>query len=408
MCFQIRRQQMDGSGDSAGWRVAAGREPETRRARRVVVVLVGLLALWCAVPALAAAQSEWRLGGATLGESVVTGWTGSVKLTDGAIESAVKCEDTAEGSVTTGGAGEITKLTASKCAAVSGSCEASRSVTAEAVHLPWRSELVTVEGTTRMKLVSSGKGTPGFKYECKVLGVPFKDECTGPISATTTNVAGGVTATLSSSEKLSCDGGVAQGSLEGVQSGTSLYGKLSAVTAAQAEELSSVYWLLSGVRLREPINVQWKGTVTPRDEAAAVSCEDTAEGTAGSGVGTVTKWSMSNCVPKQKCEGAVSAEAIHLPWRSELVDIEGVIHNVLLGSGKGAAGYKWKCKLLGISIEETCTGVLSSTTPPGREGTGVTLTFDASEKFDCGGVQSGTVEGSQKVEALSGGYLGVS
>ena len=64
----------------------------------------------------------------------------------------------------------MTRLTFTGCKHVeSTQCE---EATVEAIDLPWRTTLVAAaEGTTRETIAEDGKGAPGYKQVCKVLGV---------------------------------------------------------------------------------------------------------------------------------------------------------------------------------------------------------------------------------------------
>ena len=162
-----------------------GRTPAGRFARWVLVPVVGVLVLCAAVPALASARVGWRLNGTPLTESVGNSWKGKVKLADtkASVPMTVECEETAEGSSGTGGAGEVTKWTMSGCVGLEGCGKTGVEVTS--LNLPWHSELAVVEGTLRDVLASGGKGTPGFKLVCKVLGLRVEDECSGTLRPTT-------------------------------------------------------------------------------------------------------------------------------------------------------------------------------------------------------------------------------
>jgi len=115
---------------------------------------------------------------------------GKLKLTDmgapgGA--STIECEGTLEGSVGPGKEDSVTKTTTTSCVRVSGSCEAGHAITAEPLNLPWKTELLLEGGKVRDMIMNGGKGTPGWKVECTVLGfVKIQDECTGE---TTTGVS---------------------------------------------------------------------------------------------------------------------------------------------------------------------------------------------------------------------------
>ncbi|HEV3319541.1 MAG TPA: hypothetical protein VG053_07415 [Solirubrobacteraceae bacterium] len=365
-------------------------------------------------------EPEWRLVGVALTESVATGWKGKMKVTDSEAPivgtATVECEEAAEGRVTPGSAGEVTKWTTSGCVGVKG-CEASEA-SVEAVNLPWRAELVTAEGTAHELLVADGHGTPGYKVKCRVLGgLHTEDVCTGTLGATTANAAGGVTATFKPSEKLSCTASKSNsGSLEGAQTiAATKGGKLSAVTAAEAATISETEWKLGGTALTESVATGWKGKMKVTDSeapiagTATVECEEAAEGpvTPG-GAGEVTKWTASGCVGVKGCEASeASVEAVNLPWREELVTIEGTVRDVLVADGHGPPGFKMKCKILGLHTEDVLTGVLG-TTATNVTG-GVTAAFNVGEKLlsSASGKASGSLEGSQTLQATLGGTLEV-
>ena len=381
-----------------------------RLARRMMVPVAGALVLWGVVPAVASAGVGWRLNGTPLTEPVATSWKGTQKLTDTKVPLvgtvAVECEDTAEGVSGVGGAGEVTKWTASKCATKTGECG---SPSMEAVHLPWHGELVLVEGATRDKLVNSGKGAPGYKLKCQIFGINVVDECTGVLSATTTNVTGGVTAAFNASEKLNCSqGGSGSGSLEGSQSILASSGTLS------AEAGGALTWLHNEAPITEASAIGWKGTVTLSDfinglGTIAVKCEDTGSGTAGVlGSGEMTQWTISNCSPvfSSHCESEAAIEALHLPWHTELAVVEGAIRNVITNGGKGTPLYKLKCKASGTNITDECPVPNMAMT---NTKSGVTATFEK-EKFSCvaGPSGDGQLEGSQAIELHAAGLLQVS
>jgi hypothetical protein len=153
--------------------------------------------------------TEWGQGGMSLSEAVATKSKGTFKVTAEGEAGAkykieVECEDSGEGSVDPGVGDEETKWTTSKCAPVSGGkCEAGRAEVI-AMDLPWHSELVFSEGTSRDVMTSGGKGTPGYTIKCIIGGI-FKvaSECTGTIETAMTNVTGGVDATFDG-ENLGC------------------------------------------------------------------------------------------------------------------------------------------------------------------------------------------------------------
>ena len=352
-------------------------------------------------------SAEWRLDGALFTESVATGWKGKIKLSEPENNTVVECENTAEGSVTPGVAGEITKWPKSTCVGVK-TCE--NGSTVEALNLPWHTELVTVEGVTREVLTGTGHGEPGYKLACKYKGIIlYESKCTASaLNMTTTNGASGVTAKFLGTEKLSC-GGASIGTLEGTQTiETSKGGKLSAVNATEAAKLSEADWRLDGALFTESVATGWKGKIklSEPENNTVVECENTAEGSVTPGVaGEITKWPKSTCVGVKTCENGSTVEALNLPWHTELVTVEGVTREVLTGTGHGEPGYKLACKYEGIILYESkCTAsALNMTTTNGASG--VTAKFLGTEKLSCGGASIGTLEGTQTIETSKGGKL---
>lgn len=405
---------MDGQGCSPGLPTGFVGAADTRRipwlAGMMAVAVVGLFALWGAAPSHAE-STEWRLGGAALGETVTTTSTGTIKITDkgwGSKGATVECEDQAEMSAKSGGAGELTKWTATNCKGMEGECEAGTLVL-EATDLPWATQLYTSE--KRMTITPDGNG---FKWQCKIDKSKVTDQCKSIVRAAITNTTDGVTAAFGPSENtLECTkGGAGEGSLESSQSiETATGGKLSAATPTEVEKLSEAFWLQDGTEVIAPLEVSWYGTVRLAATARLpIECGDSATGKIkASRGGEITSWTAFKCASTSKedeCKGGATAEALNLPWHTELVNSEGTVHDVLVGSGHGAPGYKWKCSWDGEQGSE-CTGVLSLTTPVGDGG--VTATFNPSEKLNCtkGGTRGGTVEGKQEIKLVDGDTVGV-
>ena len=59
------------------------------------------------------------------------------------------------------------------------------------MNLPWKAELVATGSGLEEKLLSSGKGTPGFKMNCDALHIEAVDTCTASLVQSTTNGTGG-------------------------------------------------------------------------------------------------------------------------------------------------------------------------------------------------------------------------
>lgn len=195
---------------------------------------------------------------------------------------------------------------------------------------------------------------------------------------------------------------------------------LLSVCAAQASA-SEVEWRQGGGPLTEAVGTKWKGSVTLTDEAAegvghpaTLKCEESGEGLAGPGAvdeETKSTWAASCTLTGTRCEaGSERVERVNLPWRSELVISEGTPHD-LITSAKGAPGLKIKCDIAGVEkVLNECTGTLR-TSVTGTTG-GVSAVFDG-KPLKCehpGSIyptSTGTLEGSQAIEATKGGKLEV-
>lgn len=388
---------------------------------RVLVPAIGALALWGLAPAVASAQDGWRLNGTQLGGPLATSWSGKVKVVDSKTIAGVlslECEDTVEGSSGIAGFGEVTKLTASKCGAAK-VCESGASNTIEPLNLPWYSTLTTVEGTIRDVISGSGKGAPGLAVHCKVLGVKTVDECSGTLSLNTKNTESGVSATFNAGEKLNCtDGEVAgSGSVEGSQSLTATGGgKLSAESEAERRPV----WLEAGKEFTGAKEISWTGTITLKDQVSghgelAVRCQDSGIGTAGGSgpsAGAMSSWTLTSCVNasgSSSCEeeGGDSIKALNLAWDTELGASGGAVHNAITSSGKGTPGFVLKCRSGGITLEDECAAVPSTTMT--NTTSGVVAAFE-NKKFTCslGKAEAGQLEGSQTIKLKNEALLHVS
>ena len=176
-------------------------------------------------------------------------------------------------------------------------------------------------------------------------------------------------------------------------------------------------WALNGVLLSAPAATKWKGKMKVTDASTevgsiAVECEDTAEGPVGPGAtGEVTKWTVSSCVGIAPCESGSTIEPLHLPWHTELVTSGGVTRETRTSAGKGAPGFKIKCKIFGIIDPDECTGAALKTTGTSNGALGVNFNFNSTEKLHCSveksGETAGSFDGPQTIEATSGGRLEV-
>jgi hypothetical protein len=143
------------------------------------------------------APAEWQQGEKSLTESIGTTLTKApIRLYNGSM--TVECEYTGEGTAGPGGAGTITKWTASNCTTVGGSCPKPGIV---ASGLPWDTELFRIErDRTDERTLTGGKGT-GYTMKCA--GITIRT-CKGPFRSAMWNVSAGVEAVFGD-EKLECE-----------------------------------------------------------------------------------------------------------------------------------------------------------------------------------------------------------
>ncbi len=375
-------------------------------ARRLVLAAIAAIALLGVAPALASARVHWRLNGVPLNplnEATATKGKGTLKVTDtnfpiikGSV--GVECEDAIEGNAAGATNGEATKWTMSKCVSTtSKGCE-SGGIEMQAVNLPWSAELVAAGSSVDEKLVSGGKGTPGFKVKCKIFGISNEDVCTGSLTQSTTNVTSGVSATFTASEKLNCtDGGTGSGVVEGSNSIEATGGgKLS------AELEKPPVWRVNGTPITSATAVNWKGTVTMGDTLSGfgqleVECKDTGTGFVGPGeVSEMTKWTLSECSNKRGCSGSTpSIEALRLPWHSELYSVEGGVQNLTSGGE-----FKFTCTASGETIKDECNWVPAATLT--NTGSGVTVAFREKRSCWLGKNGAGEIVGSQEIKTTTG------
>ena len=385
--------------------------------RKTMVVLVGALALWVAVPAVAGAASpSWAFNGSPLTKSVATTWSGKITITDGgpgAGPQSVECAEKGEGSAGTGGAGEITKLTLSECATIK-TCQKSE-ITAEPVNLPWHTELVSIEGTLHDKLVSGGSGTPGINVKCKVLGIKIEDKCSGTLGTTTSNTSEGVTAAFSASEKLNCAiGGSNSGYVEGSQKIVAAGGVLSAEAVPPS-------WLVAGLPAKgeRAAAIEWKTGKMLVFVAAGlgdfgVRCEDSSGlGTVGeNGTGTVTSFTLTNCDAGEDCRwsGPASITALHLPWKTQLAfGSKESVHLSFAEDGAGAPGFKVSCEYNGSPVSYTCGEQALPAGPLTNVAGGGVLAEMDGEGVECGGAYGASFrETSETLVDRNGEALSVS
>jgi hypothetical protein len=161
----------------------------TKFVRRMMVPIVGALVLCSGASALAS-TTVWKVNGSPVLSSHAVSAKGSIELEmTGSVRNDIKCEDTQKGSVSAKGAGEITSFTITSCVNKS-ECPAPSTI--EVLHLPWHTELTTVEGNVIDQLVGTkGFAGPVVRLNCTIQEQP--EECLMP-SFTLTNTSPSVAA----------------------------------------------------------------------------------------------------------------------------------------------------------------------------------------------------------------------
>jgi hypothetical protein len=149
-----------------------------------LAVSAGLLAI-SAIPAMAA--PVWRINGTELTESTASVSEGELELEDsestlGAVR--LKCKVKSTGVVGPKSLDKIEKAEVTGCTVVKGTCGSPK---AEAVHLPWNTELKEeASKEVRDGIKNSGAGLPGYKVTCTVL-IKVTDTCEAETSTSITN-----------------------------------------------------------------------------------------------------------------------------------------------------------------------------------------------------------------------------
>ena len=377
--------------------------------RTGLVVLVAVFALSAVTAASAFAAPEWytKTGGKfnKLTSALEVKTTGNLTVNDTGWEfgTSIKlsCKVRIDGTIEAGGLGKINDYLTGNCNIYVGNCE---NATAEAVNLPWKTELYSEGAKVRERLVSGGHGTPGWQFTC---GGFISDRCNFNTSANmeTKLPSGNVLVIFKKGEsnKTTCtNGGENAGQLEGEIT----FPHPESVEAIAAGQVTSGEWRQGGASLKESTATTWKGTVKLTDTVGgdAVECEEAGAGSAGPGaVDTTTKVTLSKCVMKAGACEKPGLEARHLAWNTELIDYDGLTHDLTVSGGSGTPGYALTCNGF---LTDTCEG--TSNTAMENVTNGVDAKFDK-EKLFCtyGGAGSGTLEGTQLIEATKGGKLEV-
>jgi hypothetical protein len=168
-------------------------------ARRMMIPMIGVLVLSGAVTAVANASPRWYLNGEPVEKTKSVTWKGSITMSMRQIGSiAVKCEETATGTVSPGGVDEIVKLTTTSCTNIE-NCKAG-SIASRAA---WPGQLVTEAGVIHDHFAEVGITHADVVLKCEGHEV---SECSIS-NPTMTNANPNVVATFSRNEVGSCSEG---------------------------------------------------------------------------------------------------------------------------------------------------------------------------------------------------------
>jgi hypothetical protein len=381
---------------------------------RTLLAVLAVSALSALTASAALAAPEWyvKTGGKSSKLTSVLAVKATTNLTvDDTVAgggTAVKCKGTIEGSIEPGGLGKVSSYVVSGCENIK-NCPSP--VTVTSINLPWKSELYAGGETgAKMRLVSGGSGTPGWRFECNQGPA---DLCNFNTSARLGNVPlGNVEAEFNASEsaRTTCSRGGAE---SGVLTGTIVFAHPEGDEAIEARG-GLAEWRQVGAALTAPVATVSKGTVKLRvvdhELSFTTECSVTGEGSVEPGAaGTQTKWAMSSCkaiAGECESEKAGSLEALNLPWNTALTVAGGVTRDLITNS-HGTAGFEMTCYTIFGKIGIACTGTFNTIMENVTGGVDARLETEA---LACDGpteFTKGIVEGTQTVEATKGGKLEV-
>lgn len=357
---------------------------------------------------------EWQQAGAKITEAAATKWKGSVTLGDTGADAEMECTASGEGTAGPGAVDKDTSWTLSSCVApakalngkgelVANECE--KAVKAEIKDLPWHTELF-LSRTIFDAISESGGGEPGFSVTCKADGIEVTDKCTASrlfgFSTAIANVTGGVESTFdgSSNTSMNCTiGGTERGWIGGAQTiEATKGGKLEAnateptfskVTKAQEVEGVAYYPAY--------LTIEDKGTKT-----LGAACEMRMDGTVSTGgKGTITSFG-GGCNPVGSCTKVENAEAIGLPWETELYESGGVIRERIVSSGKGTPAWAFTCT--GVERDECLLNVSPEIISRNAEENVFAVFSETLTKTTCkiGGSEKGVWKGEIEISPTSG------
>lgn len=183
---------------------------------------------------------------------------------------------------------------------------------------------------------------------------------------------------------------------------------ISGLAAANA---SAHQWTLNGAAITTAVPTHGEGTLTLTDtqglfgNPVSIICTGTMTGTAGPGAADTTSTvKVTSCESDVGTCGEPAAEAVNLPWKTELSTVGGVVRDTIRADGNGEPGYKVECTAFGFRISDTCLSeegqpsVTLNTSP-------VPVVFDANSgnaNCELGGAGQGHVGGSLTVTSSAG------
>jgi hypothetical protein len=184
----------------------------------------------------------------------------------------------------------------------------------------------------------------------------------------------------------------------------------AAIPAGASAAGSSLQWKTGQASLpvTKSTGAEWSGKIKvtdPNSPAGSISveCTDTISANVGPhGEGQITGVTTSSCVGSEACAAAgASMTPVGLPWSMELATLEGS-RDVRMSSFH-EPGFKFVCKVLGLTNEDTCSMPLLGKFSKLE---GAVFAFLKSEELDCSqsGRQTGYVTGTQEA---SSNLLGV-
>ncbi|HTC59156.1 MAG TPA: hypothetical protein VK691_03455 [Solirubrobacteraceae bacterium] len=202
-----------------------------------------------------------------------------------------------------------------------------------------------------------------------------------------------------------------------------MLGAVFACVCAAKASAAEIEWRQGGAALTSAVAVKSSGNFILQDRGRSagtltLECKYEGAGTAGPGVaGKETSFSFTTCSvthPAGECEGALTQEIQHLPWKTELVVTKGTAYDLISSGGTGAPGIKLTCTHLGSPgwVVDECSGTLKTTVKDKTTGVETEYDVEEGEPLKCSwkgtaSTSGGLVNGVGLVQANSGAALEV-